>query len=103
MTQSTPDQETVAMHEANMVTCLDQIEELWLSQGRKYIAGDDISVADIFAACELEQPKVAGYDVTKGRPILKAWLETVKEDCNPFYNEAHSVINKIAMKSKAKL
>lgn len=39
-----------------MTDCLDKIEELWLSQG-KYIVGDQLTVADLFAACEIEQPR----------------------------------------------
>ena len=39
---------------------LDQIEQIWLDNGKKnYLAGDKISVADIVAVCELEQPLMA--------------------------------------------
>ncbi|XP_050301456.1 glutathione S-transferase theta-1-like [Anthonomus grandis grandis] len=103
LTQSPPDADTIATHESNMETSLDEIEELWLSQGHKFIVSDEISVADLFAAAELEQPKVAGYDVTKGRPLLEAYLKRVRESCNPVYDEAHGFINKLASKNKAKL
>ena len=40
---------------------LDQIEQIWLENGKnQYILGDKISVADIVAVCELEQPLMAG-------------------------------------------
>ena len=40
---------------------LDQIEQIWLDNGKnQYILGDKISVADIVAVCELEQPLMAG-------------------------------------------
>ena len=40
---------------------LDQIEQIWLDNGKnQYILGDEISVADIVAVCELEQPLMAG-------------------------------------------
>ena len=40
---------------------LDQIEHIWLDNGKnQYILGDKISVADIVAVCELEQPLMAG-------------------------------------------
>lgn len=99
-----------------MESCLDDIENLWLSQG-KFIAGDEITVADLFAACEIEQPRMsiialtfifvsnvdiflgmAGYNPTKGRTILKNWLDRVKEATDPYYKEAHVVVNKIAAK-----
>lgn len=41
---------------SGMEDCLDKIETLWLSQG-KYLAGDELTVADLFAACEIEQPR----------------------------------------------
>lgn len=39
---------------------------------------------------------MAGYEPRTGRPILKAWLDRVREETNPFYDEAHKVLNKIA-------
>ncbi|XP_066245865.1 glutathione S-transferase theta-1 [Euwallacea similis] len=102
MTGNPPNEKVLAQYEGNLVKGLDQIKELWLSQG-PYFLGDQISVADIFAACEIEQLKVVNYDAFKGRPELKAWLERVRDLCNPVYDEAHAVINKIAAKSKAKL
>ena len=39
---------------------------MWLAGGdKKYVVGDAISVADILAVCELEQPSMAGYDVAR--------------------------------------
>ena len=47
------------LREMNRV--LDQIETIWLENGqKKYICGEKISVADIVACCELEQPSMAG-------------------------------------------
>lgn len=45
---------------------------------------------------------MAGYEPTEGRPILKAWLERVREETNPFYQEAHGKLNKIASRSRDK-
>lgn len=30
-----------------------------------------------------------GYDVTNGRPKLKAWWNAVRQETNPVYDEAH--------------
>lgn len=46
----------IAGYERRMADCLDQFEELWLSK-TPYIAGDQISAADVWAACEIEQPR----------------------------------------------
>ena len=44
-----------------MTKVLDQFETIWLKNGtKKYLVGEKISVADIVACCELEQPLMAG-------------------------------------------
>lgn len=80
-----------------MVDCLNLIEKIWLESGN-FIVGDDFSIADIFAACEIEQVRIAGYNPFEGRPKLAAWYERVKKESNPFYDEAHSIINKMIEK-----
>lgn len=75
-----------------MVQVLDTFENLWLEQ-TSFIAGDNLTVADIFAVCEIEQLKVTGYDPYVGRPKLAAWYERVKNQTSPYYDEAHKKIN----------
>ena len=48
--------ESLENMKTRMENCLDFIENEWLGKGNKYIVGDEISVADLFAACEIEQP-----------------------------------------------
>lgn len=57
-----PNEKQVSNQLAKMTKSLDDIERIWLNDGRnKYIAGGGkISVADIQACCELEQPSLAG-------------------------------------------
>lgn len=45
----------VLEHKGRMIECLDQIENIWLKD-KPFLTGDKISVADIFGACEIEQP-----------------------------------------------
>ena len=76
-----PVEKKVASYMRKMNRVLDQIETIWLENGqKKYICGDEISAADIVACCELEQPSMAGYDVTEGRPSLKEYMERVKSE-----------------------
>lgn len=56
MTGKEPESGKIAKLEKNMSKSLDSIEKLWLSQG-DYIAGNHITIADIFAASEIEQPR----------------------------------------------
>ena len=46
----------------NLEQCLNTIETVWLDNGNyKYLNGmTSVSVADIMACCELEQPTLAG-------------------------------------------
>ncbi len=65
----------------------------------RYITGSDkISVADLMACCELEQPSMAGLDVREGRPILADYMKRVREELNPHYDDVHKVVYGFAKK-----
>jgi len=56
-TKKPVDEKMVAQAETEMVKCLDQIQSIWLKGGnKKFLAGDQISIADLMATTELEQP-----------------------------------------------
>uniref|UniRef100_A0A182QJH9 Uncharacterized protein n=1 Tax=Anopheles farauti TaxID=69004 RepID=A0A182QJH9_9DIPT len=75
---------------------LNFFERELLAGGRQpFLAGDTISVADLSAACELEQAKIAGYDPCDGRPALAAWMAAVRQQTNPFYDEAHRFLYRL--------
>ncbi len=42
---------------------------------------------------------VAGYDPSLGRPKLAEWLKLVRETTNPYYDDAHHVVNKLMMEN----
>lgn len=89
----------VARFKKDMLKCLDQIEKVWLDHGKKaFIAGDEISIADLLAACELEQPGVAGYDVFKLHPIIGEWRERVRSQTGSHYEDAHKVVRLMTKK-----
>lgn len=46
---------------------------------------------------------MAGFDPMENRPKLKLWLERVRNECNPYYDEAHVVVNEIAAETKQKI
>lgn len=39
---------------------------------------------------------VAGYDARTEYPVIAAWMERVRKDLTPHYDEAHSIVNKLA-------
>lgn len=93
----------VKMFKGRMEETLDLLENVWLQSSEKtFLTTNEISFADILAACEIEQPKIADYDPFEGRPKLSSWYNKVKEITNPFYDEAHSIINKIVNTNKSK-
>lgn len=55
MTGAESDENMLTLFESKMIDVLDQMETHWL-QDKQFINGDEISAADIWAACEIEQP-----------------------------------------------
>jgi glutathione S-transferase len=43
---------------------------------------------------------IAGYDARTEYPKIAAWMERVHQDLSPHYDEAHHILNKMAMKSQ---
>lgn len=99
LTQSPPDEDLVSQFKAMYEKALDDLENIWLDTNY-FICGDDISVADVFAACDIEQPRICGYDPCENRPRITRWLNAVKEHLNPHFNDAHEFIYKYADKYK---
>ncbi|GIX77457.1 glutathione S-transferase theta-1 [Caerostris darwini] len=73
---------------------LKEIEEGFLNK-HSYISGNNISVADVFCACEIEQPLLIGFDALKNAPKVKTWLEKVRKELEPHYSEVHDVTKMI--------
>lgn len=48
------DEEKVAELEKRMIITLDLIENVWL-KNKKYLCGNEISIADIIGICEIDQ------------------------------------------------
>lgn len=103
ITLKKPSEGRIKFAKAHMETTLNLLENVWLKDER-FLATDKMSFADLMAACELEQPKIADYDPFAGRPKLTNWHERVKEETNPIYNEAHAAaFNLIGTMDKSKL
>merc|ERR1719167_45313 len=81
-----PNPKKVAEFQERMETVLDQFETIWLKD-QPFIAGNHVTIADLLATCELEQPSMAGYNIFEGRPKLTAWFAKVKAAFAPHYDE----------------
>jgi len=100
MVNNTPANETeVEKAFQAMLPCLKQMEEIWLDGGKKkFLIGDEITVADLLGLCELEQPGMADYDVFARHPILGAWRDRVRQVVGPHYETAHRVVREFTAK-----
>ncbi|XP_049873808.1 glutathione S-transferase theta-1 [Pectinophora gossypiella] len=93
-----PSEKSIAGWEERMENALEDFDSKWLGRGHAFITGDSATVADVLAACEIEQPRVAGYDPKEKYGNIAAWMEKVRQHFNPHYDEAHTIINKIIAK-----
>lgn len=80
-------------------TACDKMENIWLKD-HPFVCGEDVTIADLFGACELEQTKMAGYDPRNGRPKLSAWLSRLEQRLNPHYTNVHRQVNEITITHK---
>ncbi|KAJ8915162.1 hypothetical protein NQ315_000414 [Exocentrus adspersus] len=99
ITGKQPDPKKLKILEGNVVNALDKFQEFFLAD-TPFINSQTVSFADILAACEIEQPRMAGFEPRDGRPRLKEWIERVRTECNPYYDEAHVVLYKRVEKAK---
>nr|UYI58579.1 glutathione S-transferase 8 [Grapholita molesta] len=102
ITGKAPEPKTLQGYERRMESALNTFEDLWLGRGHRYVAGDSISVADLLAACEVEQPRMAGYDPGAKYPNIAEWIQRVRGHFAPYYEEGHVILNKI-VKNKSKM
>ncbi|XP_056641775.1 glutathione S-transferase theta-1 [Diorhabda sublineata] len=90
-----PTEEQLKKTKKYMERSLKDFENYFLSNGT-FIHGDKVSYSDIHAACEIEQIKIAGYDIKDHYPKIKQWIDNVRKECNPYYDEAHKFVYKLA-------
>ncbi|CAG5045348.1 unnamed protein product [Parnassius apollo] len=95
-----PSEEQIKGYEQRMLSALELLDTKWLGGRTEFIAGNSITVADLMAACELEQPRMAGFDPKEKFPNIAAWWPKVKQHFNPYYDEAHIILNKIVQKQQ---
>ncbi|KAL0882941.1 hypothetical protein ABMA27_016440 [Loxostege sticticalis] len=95
------EEDQLAGYERRMVQALDVFDKKWLGQGTEFVVGNKVTVADLFAATELEQPRMAGYDPKEHYPAIATWAKKVQAHFNPHYDEAHVILNKIVKKQQS--
>uniref|UniRef100_A0AAZ1X4Y8 glutathione transferase n=1 Tax=Oreochromis aureus TaxID=47969 RepID=A0AAZ1X4Y8_OREAU len=86
---------------------LDKLESMFLRR-QPFLCGDDITVADLLAACELTQcvslqPLGGGRDVLKERPQLQRWRSRVQSAVGEAFDKAHGVLYALRDRRRARL
>lgn len=73
-----------------------QFMETVFLDGGAFIGGEEIGICDLFAICELMQPYAAGFDIRQSNfRRVRQWVERVKRETRPFFDEAHVEMIKI--------
>ncbi|XP_070573143.1 glutathione S-transferase theta-1-like [Ptychodera flava] len=84
--------------------CLSQLGEMFnkfesmFLKDSSFVCGEEISIADLLAVCEVMQAQATGHDVFKGHPKVKAWTDRVRLHMNPQFDDAHAVLYKVQNK-----
>ena len=67
---------------------LDIIENYFLKD-KKFIAGDEISIADLEFISEVTQYWISNNDIYKGRPNMERWVNECRKVLAPHFDAAH--------------
>lgn len=81
---------------------LDKVESMFLRR-QPFLCGDDITVADLLAVCELMQPLGGDRDVLQRRPELQRWRSRVQAAVGESFDRAHAALYALRDRRKAKL
>lgn len=93
MTGQQPNPKLLEGLEKNLNSTLDIIENVWLKD-TEYLTGNKVTVADLFLASDLQQARICNFDPTKNRPKIEKWLNKVKTDFDPHFENGHKYIYK---------
>ena len=83
--------EKVAELEEILPKCKDMFENYFLKDS-KFIAGDQISVADLQAICEFTEFWMMHIDPAEGYPKLAQWMKDVQAELKPVFDQVHKDI-----------
>uniref|UniRef100_A0A8C7D0S3 GST C-terminal domain-containing protein n=1 Tax=Oncorhynchus kisutch TaxID=8019 RepID=A0A8C7D0S3_ONCKI len=84
---------------ADLGDTLEKLENMFLKR-QPFLCGDDISLANLLAVCELMQSSITGGNILKDRPKLLSWKSRVQWGT---LDEAHTVLYRLWDRSNAKL
>ncbi|KAG7172989.1 Glutathione S-transferase theta-1-like [Homarus americanus] len=92
-----PDMAVVREHEKELQRVERQFARYFLGP-TPFITGDQVTIGDLLAACEFEQPLAGGYNLS---PPIREFITRVKEKVGPDYDEVHTYMRQLAKKCLA--
>lgn len=66
--------------------------EKYFIKDKNFIAGDALSAADLIGVCEIMQLATFDLDFAKDHPKLRDWIQRVRNETNPYFDEAHKIV-----------
>ncbi|KAM7415463.1 hypothetical protein PAMA_017799 [Pampus argenteus] len=81
---------------------LDKLESMFLRR-QPFLCGDDITIADLLAVCELMQPVGGARDILQQRPQLQRWRTRVQAAVGDSFDRAHAVLYALRDRRRSKL
>jgi glutathione S-transferase len=80
-----------AILESTQTTLKKSVEvlESYFLKNTKFVAGDEISIADLLFVSEVSQYLKMGYNLCEGRPMMTQWMDNVKTYLSPHYDELY--------------
>ncbi|XP_030647236.1 glutathione S-transferase theta-2 [Chanos chanos] len=87
---------------AELEETLEKLETMFLKR-QPFLCGDDVTLADLLAICELMQPLASGRDVLRDRPKLVSWRSRVQSALRDPFDDAHAIVYRLRDKFAAKL
>ncbi len=73
---------------------LDIIENYFLKD-RNYVAGDEMSIADLQFIGEATQYWMSGNELSQGRPNMERWVAEVRKALAPHFDKVYKPIYSI--------
>lgn len=70
-------------------------EEYFKRLGKKYVAGDTVTIADISLACSMTVLEAIKFDLTP-YPLVKKWYETFKKDNSDMWIYAQKALDEVS-------
>ncbi|XP_042193068.1 glutathione S-transferase theta-2 isoform X1 [Callorhinchus milii] len=99
MTSQPVDDQKVSKALKDLEGTLDMLETMFLKD-KPFLCGDDLTLADLLAICELMQPLGGDRDVLKERPKLASWRSRVQSALGKTFEDVHAIVYRLRNKSR---